>query len=1044
MSNGAGAPAVMWAVCFRREDAVAFDEKKGVFTFESGLEKINVYKTQLVSLEFPMSQRTIEEQFSRFYYSEGFQVGPMGRRIVAHEMVPMLDSIVQIAADLPLLSQRLTVSGGTGVLTITTTDDSGNPSPHGLFVGPDNACIADVWAAINGESIRLVIAGVALPPPIQMPIVLTCNAITYVDSTQFTIDIGASTTVDGSTGFLYSPAIRTPAHAAALVQWVFAQFPTLNSYDVSFDAPTMRTTVAARGKVEPGTRLSLTAGSSSGLLAWVGFPCDVECTAAGDYRLGVGWLGAAQQPDPCFPCDRLSLRSTDPDRNLARVDCVDPGLRRATLEQLSLPAQGFRENMPLPPGAGPPVAVLRRECDRYMDLACQSNMWVPCGCVRVQPGWYTPVVRPSGIAEPLNAELELRMSPLRFAPPAANQQLSGTTTTIHAFVLETPTGVIVRAPIEMGHYTPHIMAETIEDNVKKAAIDAGLSWPTFSATFHEATSQFIFADVGQRPFGLRFEDPFMFDPRRVGFEAKRYFGSFAYASELMTLPRRASRGDDSICPEILRLSLVADALLPGVGVVAAATAGTYVAVPSGGGSGAVLRVEAADATTISSVTVLTAGTGYLVGQLLTIPAAALGAGSAAVVVTLGYDAFVRPAKRVPCCPPDPGLSTDPNALLTSILTTLLVANVGTNVVALGSTSQGVGVGAVVNVTVAAGPAITDITVTNQGAGYAVGDIVTIASGALGVGSTALNIQLSAHDFDQLPSNAKCRGWPVNWYSVTDGGSTRRYNLIGTPPRTVRVRCIDCPVGNCTTSAPADPPAYAMNLQTALPLPNNTPGTTMVPFALPYQRHDVVVLSSISDNLSYYALVLEDAGVSATDGNGDAVKLLSLYVPGVAQTDIGCGWDWTVQAAPSYSPFSMAIPIPGQSCVDLQPIPPRVLGLPEGATLWHLDLDNTIVAPSLMDLEHVDYILMDLGWDFLRKTDTFQLAGRDGNTVGFAKLVLYPQYQVHGLLPRDLVTTSMDSPVRFQVKFTNPDLSPYRLNGRTFSFSLQFTCPQGSM
>jgi hypothetical protein len=87
--------------------------------------------------------------------------------------------------------------------------------------------------------------------------------------------------------------------------------------------------------------------------------------------------------------------------------------------------------------------------------------------------------------------------------------------------------------------------------------------------------------------------------------------------------------------------------------------------------------------------------------------------------------------------------------------------------------------------------------------------------------------------------------------------------------------------------------------------------------------------------------------------------------------------------------------------------------------------------------------MDLGWNFLRKTDTYQSAGRYGNTVGFAKLVLYPQYQVHDLLPRDLVTATMDSPVRFEVRFLNPDNTPYHFNGREFSFSLQYTSPLGT-
>lgn len=1042
-----------WVVCFRREDAVAFDEETGVFTFVTGLEKINVYKTTLVSLEFPVSQRTIEAQSSQFLYSEGFLVGPIGRSVAAREIVRgATNSIVEISATLPLASQYFEVEivDANTIRVSTMEDDLATPALHGLFV--NGTCIADEWATLMGEPITLAIASVSLPPPQQLQLQLTCANLTYETETEFLVTTPTATLLDGTVGFLYTPPIQTPTQGAALLQWIFGQYNTVNGYDVTFDAPTMRTTVAGRGYVEEGTILQLTGGMASGLMAWLGFACDLECAAAGDERGGVGWLGAAQQTvGGCWPCDRPTLAART---DIATAACRDRGIERALLAQLSLPDQGFREDRALPPGAGPPITVLRRECDRYKTLACESDMWTPCGLVRVNPGWYTPVVRPSGVAEPLNSELELRMAPFRFSPPAANQQLSGTTTAIHFIVLETPWGVVLRAPIDMGHYTPHVLAETIEDNVKLAAANSGTPWTTLSVTFHEDSNQFIIADVAQQPFGLRFDDVYMFDPRRIGFEARRYFGSFAYAGAQMVLPRRSSRGQESPCPVVLRLSTVPDALLPGVlQTLAGGTDGVYnvaLTTLSGAGVGGTAIVTVSGTgTVVEAITVVEPGTGYSMTESILIAAGLLGGGSNQVTINAPYDAFVRTEE--PCCQTDPLLSTEANALLSSITNTLLVGTVGTysNVPLLGGSPT---IQALVEVEVTAGPILQKITVTTAGAGYAVGDLLSIASGSLGVGSTELTIRLSAHDFARIPNPyASCFGWPLNWYMVTDGGATRRYNFVGTPPRTVHVRCINCtgdpPVASspgCDENAPDSPPTFAMNLQTALPLPNNIPGTTYAPFALPYQQGDVVILSNIPSGIRYNAIVLEDAGRSALDSGGVPIKRLSLYVPGVMQSDIGCDWEWTVQAAPSYSPFSMAIPPTDASCTDLSPIPTRVLGLSEGATLWQVDTDNTIVAPNLMDLEHVDYILMDLGWDFLRKTDTFQLAGRKGNTTSFAKLVLYPQYQVHGLLPRDLLTTSMDSPVRFNVRFQNPDGTPYRLNGRSFSFSLQFVCPAGAM
>lgn len=1066
MSNGAGAPATMWVVSFRREDAIAYDPENEIFTFETGMEKINVYKTTLVSLEFPMTQRTIEQDFSRFYYSEGLLVGPQTRHIRMREIVPDLESEVWIEADLPVATRLVSVvsGGGTAQITVEARADGNETAPaeHGLFViQPDGTavCVADEWAELMGEPIQLLLHEPPGASPLQNRLSLSCANLTYVSPTQFQVDVEAGTTADATFGFLYAPAIRSPVQGAALLQWIVSQFPTQNSYDVTFDPATSRTTVAARGVVQPGSQLHMSAGNPGGLLPWLGWPCDVECTAAGGARQGVGWLGAAQTPG-CYPCDRPTLSN-----HRHALPCRDYALEEAGMAQVAIPLQQFRPDFPPALGAGPPISVLRRECDRYQQMACESQSWVPCGAVQVNPGWYTPVVRPSGVAEPLSSELEMRMWPLRFAPPAANQQIQTGLGTIYRFIVETPQGQMLVVPIQMGQYTPHTLAETIEKNVHTAAAaSAPPGWHSFSATFHEATNQFIFADVEQRPFQLLFDNVYMFEPRRIGFESKRYVGSFAYAGAQMTLPRRSARGDETPCPQTTGLLWRApDALLGGLAsaLVVNGQAGLYSTPLTGGtGSGATAYVTvAANADgdlEVTGLTVSSSGSGYAAGDVLQIPEGRLNTPvgtvppSEAVPITLAAEDLRT--ETASCCPSNvPVLSEEPNALLSSILDGLTGATAASYTVAL-DTVSGTGAGAQVSVVVASATAIQEITVVDQGSGgYAVGDLLSIAAGTLGGGSSLLRLRLSAHDFSRPVSPlGRCLGWPLNWYGVNDGGATRKWNFVGTPPHTVYVTCAGCPAG-CTNVVPPYPSTNTMQLQTAIRLMNDSAAMVSIPFAVPYQKWDVVVLSNLNTGLQYYGMVLEDAGRSGLDSTGATIKLLSVFVPGLDQSDIGCDWDtpsvndvWTVQAAPSYSPFSIVIPPREDSCQDLQPIPTRVLGLPEGTTPWQIDTDNTIVAPNVMDLEHVDYILMDLGWDFLRKTDTFQLAGRNGNTISFAKLVLYPQYQVHGLLPRDLVTTSMDSPVRFQVRFLNPDQTPYRMNGRTFSFSLQLTVPNGSL
>jgi hypothetical protein len=867
MSNGSGAPALVWHVSYRSEDAVEFDDDTGTWTFASGIPRLKIFKTTLVSLEFPLSQRTIEEPFSQFFFSEGYLVGPMCREVHMQELVPSLDSLVPIDAILPLAFQYGTITNVVGAtVTIETLNDARtSPANHGLFIGPAATCVADMWPDWAGERIRVVLPGLIAE--------LECFAITMVSSTEFnlvlTLPLPAEVVI-GALVILYAPAIRSPREGAALLQWVICRFPILNNYRVTFDNVSMTTTIEAVGDIEHGSRFSVFPGGRCSLMSWMGWACETECTAAGSPNDSVGWLGEAQLPVNNF----WSCSAPDKRRTLsltARPECIDVDLRESMRAQLSRPGNefdGFRSERPPALGGGPPQIVLKRLCDRYVDLACQSNMWVPGGQVRIRPGWYGPAQRPNGPTENLNIEVDLQMAPLRLAPPPDNQALPVGVLTIHNIVLESTLGSVLVCPIQMGHYTPDIMAQTIQATVQAQALISapGVGWPGFRAAFR--TNRFIFCDVNGLPFGLRFDSPFMFDPRRLGFEPQRYFGSTAYDGNAMVLPRRKSRGPEAF------------------------------AAPS---------------------------------------------------------TCVTPADVCPGCPPT------------------------------------------------------------------------------------------------LPTceEVACPGWPINWYSMIDGGQTRKFRFVGNPPRSVRVACADCPSPpglGCAAAQPPTPPfpPGAMLLQTVIEVALDGGGTVMVPFALPYQEFDIVVLSDMTTGNQHWSVVLEDAGQTGLDGNGSPMKQLMLFAPGLTQAVIGCAFDWTVQSAPQYSPMSLAFPPPNEGCVNYKSIPSDIMGFPYGAALWQPDSDNTIYAPALMNLDHVDYVLMEMGFDNLRKTDTFQVAGKKGNTVAFAKLVMYPQYQIHGMLPRDLITANMDSMERFQVRFVNPDLSRYFVNGRGFSFTLALTSPLGTM
>lgn len=848
----AGAPAILWTVSYSSDQAVAHDDATGTWTFDSGMNRLKAFRIQLITLEFPLSQRSIEPAWSRFYYSEGFQVGPLGRNVRIQEIVFNPSSTVDIDAVLPLSMQyaRVTAVVGPIVSIETLTDDQAALSPHALWIGPNDMCVADFWAEhVGTQPIRLVL------PDLEVD--LTCAALTRTSATTFDVNIGAAppaAVVPGVLGFLSTPAVRTPAAGAALVQWIIGLFPVLNNYRATFDAGSARTAIQAVGGVIPGTRFTVRPTNANDLLFWLGYVCPCEATTAGTPQQGVGWLGSAQIPaSACWEpggCNLSMLERSPiggvPEWPVLRGSdpCVDGSLRGQLAINIAEPAQGFRPDFPPPPGAGPPVPVLTRLCDRYAVLACQSNEWIPSGVTEIPGGWYTPVSRPSGPADPLAGEMELQMSRFRLSPPPENQQVPPGTSSIYNFAVETPWGVTVLAPIPTGHYVPRSFAQTIQTAVRERVIAlGGLPWNEFTVAFDVPTSTFRISDSLARNFILRFDHPFTFNPKRIGFDAHRYVGSPVYEGDPLVLPRRSSRGSET-----------------------------------------------------------------------------------------------------------------------------------------------------------------------------------------GLG---------------------CPGWPVNWYVVSDGGAQRKFRITGQPTKTAEATAfvdgvgVECAVGaGIGPALPADAPPGSMVLKTRIQHIDSGGGLAQFPFALPYQKYDTIIVADTTTGLLHQGVVVADAGEMFVDGVGDLSQIIMVYVPGVVATDVACGWTWRVMAPAEYAPLTLALPMATQGCVNARTLPIRVLGFPQGVTAWQPDTDNTLTAPSIYDLDHPDYILMDLGFDYLRKTDSFQIAGAGGNTVAFAKLVVYPNYQVQGLLPRELISANMDSPVQFNVKFANPDGDRYFLNGRGFSFTLSYTSPVG--
>jgi hypothetical protein len=126
------------------------------------------------------------------------------------------------------------------------------------------------------------------------------------------------------------------------------------------------------------------------------------------------------------------------------------------------------------------------------------------------------------------------------------------------------------------------------------------------------------------------------------------------------------------------------------------------------------------------------------------------------------------------------------------------------------------------------------------------------------------------------------------------------------------------------------------------------------------------------------------------------------------------------------------------------IPEWFVGFPKGSVQWGLDgsVCNSDAyklppfdAPFVYNLDHPDYILI-----FLSEGNQQRLLqhGSSANTTSpFCKLVLFPTVREERMLPRDSTLLSGTLFTQFDIRFTNPDGTPYHFHGANFSFSLNF-------
>lgn len=91
-------------LCFKTDDASSRDDANARFQFQMHADrsKLKPSKISLGSLEFPMVQYSIEEEWSRLYFCEGIKITPYSRQITLTEVTGQTQTSESVSLPLTL------------------------------------------------------------------------------------------------------------------------------------------------------------------------------------------------------------------------------------------------------------------------------------------------------------------------------------------------------------------------------------------------------------------------------------------------------------------------------------------------------------------------------------------------------------------------------------------------------------------------------------------------------------------------------------------------------------------------------------------------------------------------------------------------------------------------------------------------------------------------------------------------------------------------------------------------------------------------------
>lgn len=235
---------IVHTVCLQTSDAVKKEDGSFTFHLPGDNLRLNAIKVSLGSLEFPMVQYTVEDDWNRFHFSEGLRLSPEYARLTIQE-THALHGSQSTDIDLPLYLNKITsvtVRGSHSYIVQTEL-------PHSLWVTPflerpyGGSFLNYIWWG-DAELLCSTLGTVNISD------LYRGDKLTYVSENEFEIQVSKQSTHTSSLrggGYLYIPEIPNPSALCDLLSTALTRSGLRGTYKFSYDPSSNHVTLASIG-----------------------------------------------------------------------------------------------------------------------------------------------------------------------------------------------------------------------------------------------------------------------------------------------------------------------------------------------------------------------------------------------------------------------------------------------------------------------------------------------------------------------------------------------------------------------------------------------------------------------------------------------------------------------------------------------------------------------------------------------------------------------------------------------------------------------------